>query len=384
MTHYDEFGVAPTASLEEIQRAHRGLARLLHPDQIQDADLRRLAEGQLKRLNAIYNLLVDPEKRRMYDLQLLRLPVPAPLPGRLPAPPGARSQWFGRTTAVAILSLAAGFQLADWWGAGAGSSDSPEGRRRSGSGAGARSGAAAMPGIGTAQAAGPVMMKPGAVTADSRQLADENRELRRLLNQSISERDHALNRLTAAAARLSAPSAGLTGSASPLPAPTAPSLQPAAAHEAARARQTDSANGVAIKPESGSASPSQQQRRLSGTWIYSPPGGRTAPGDQYPAEYIEMVLVERDDSLWGRYRARYKVTDRALNPEVEFFFEGKPPRGAAGSQRFVWTGNGGAKGEANLRLLSENTISLDWFTSELGRGLTLGSGSAVLVRREDR
>ena len=70
MTHYDEFGLTPTASPEEIHRAHRSLARLLHPDPIQDEELRRLAENQLKRLNHVYSVLIDPVRRRTYDLQL--------------------------------------------------------------------------------------------------------------------------------------------------------------------------------------------------------------------------------------------------------------------------------------------------------------------------
>jgi hypothetical protein len=34
-----------------------------------------------------------------------------------------------------------------------------------------------------------------------------------------------------------------------------------------------------------------------------------------------------------------------------------------------------------LQLMSENTLSLEWFTSKLGRNPMLGSGTAVLVRR---
>lgn len=96
--------------------------------------------------------------------------------------------------------------------------------------------------------------------------------------------------------------------------------------------------------------------------------------------------MEREDSLWGRYRGRYKVQDRALDPEIEFFFEGGLRAAASGSTpaRFAWRGSGGAKGEVALKLISERTLSIEWFTSQLGRTLTLGSGTAVLVRREDR
>lgn len=79
----------------------------------------------------------------------------------------------------------------------------------------------------------------------------------------------------------------------------------------------------------------------------------------------------------GSIQARYKVPDRAMSPEVEFFFEASP----AGEPRYVWRGNGGGAGEVHLQLMSENTLSLEWFTSKLGRNPMLGSGTAVLVRR---
>lgn len=376
MTHYDEFGVAPTASLDEIQRAHRNLARLLHPDHIQDEQARRVAEGQLKRLNAIYHVLIDPERRRAYDLQLMRLlPVPAAAALGRPLPPSRPpGRWLLWAAFAAAACLAAGFQLGSWKDSG----------NRLGSAGGDAAGPGSPLAIGTAQAAAPTPnQKPGdrqGSEGSLRQLAEENRELRRALHQATIERDQALSRL--AASRPFFASAPIPSSAAAQPPPAS------AVAEAAPHPPKSETRGVGVplspapsSPTTAAAAPSAAPPRYSGTWIYSPPGGRHAPGDQYPAEYIEVVLMERDETLWGRYRARYKVADRALNPEVEFFFEGKP-RGHA--NRFVWTGNGGAKGEVSLKLLSDSTMSLDWFTSQLGRGLTLGSGSAVLVRRDDR
>ena len=70
MTYYEELGVENTATAEEIRRAYRKLAQLLHPDQHQDEALRKICERQLARLNGIAEILDDPEQRREYDLRL--------------------------------------------------------------------------------------------------------------------------------------------------------------------------------------------------------------------------------------------------------------------------------------------------------------------------
>ena len=72
MNYYEELGLNRSASTDEIRQAYRRLARWLHPDQHQDAQARRLAEGQMKRLNEVVAALTDPERRRRYDLALNR------------------------------------------------------------------------------------------------------------------------------------------------------------------------------------------------------------------------------------------------------------------------------------------------------------------------
>jgi curved DNA-binding protein CbpA len=59
MNYYRELGFPKTASAEEVRRAYRSLARLLHPEQQSDETLRRLAGIQLARLN---DILADPDR----------------------------------------------------------------------------------------------------------------------------------------------------------------------------------------------------------------------------------------------------------------------------------------------------------------------------------
>ena len=352
MTHYDEFGLPPTASLEEIQRAHRSLAKLLHPDPIQDGEVSRVAESQLKRLNGIYSILVDPGRRQQYDLQTVR-----PLAAGWRMPPGGR-WWMTRwcvPAGAAALSLVAGFQAANWWGW-------------------ANKGRAAerivyldrQPGVNSLPVSGTARVEHRRSEGAPPDLAD-SRELRRMLNQVISERDHALARLT-----VLRPTAAAADTFA-IPAvvkPTIPAIN-------AEPPPTPMPGNSTPPPVQSEAPQPARPGSISGTWIFSAPSVRTSPPGRYAAEYIEMLVTEKDSLLWGRYRARYKVPDRAISPEVQFFFEGV----SAGERRYAWRGEAGSAGEIQLRLLPDATLSVIWFTNQFGRGLTLASGTAVLVRR---
>ncbi|MCL6538091.1 MAG: molecular chaperone DnaJ [Acidothermus sp.] len=62
--HYATLGVRRDATQEEIKRAYRRLARQLHPDVNPDRD----TQERFKEITAAYEVLSDPEKRRIYDM----------------------------------------------------------------------------------------------------------------------------------------------------------------------------------------------------------------------------------------------------------------------------------------------------------------------------
>jgi DnaJ-class molecular chaperone with C-terminal Zn finger domain len=62
--YYQILGVGRTATEKEIKQAYRRLARKHHPD-LNPGD--KSAEAKFKEINAAYEVLSDPEKRRKYD-----------------------------------------------------------------------------------------------------------------------------------------------------------------------------------------------------------------------------------------------------------------------------------------------------------------------------
>ncbi|MCA9105855.1 MAG: J domain-containing protein [Planctomycetales bacterium] len=63
---YKILGVSRTASDKEIQKAYRALARKHHPDRVEE-DQREAAKQKFQKIQEAYDVLSDPEKRKLYD-----------------------------------------------------------------------------------------------------------------------------------------------------------------------------------------------------------------------------------------------------------------------------------------------------------------------------
>jgi curved DNA-binding protein CbpA len=351
ITFYEELGVAPDASPEEIRDAFRLFVRLLHPDQHTDPQLKEIAENQMRKLNRVYAVLSDPESRRHYDedLEDARVPiiVNSPSPGlRLPR---ATLAWS------AAIAVSAGVLI---WLASDNSSPVPTRASEPSS---------ALIAASTPAASG----KPAAIQeSDAAQIS----RLRADLKAVIVERDAAIVELDKLRGALqvrprespqAANSRVLEGTEpQPLTLTELPSaLKPPVLASAALPRVERPAN-----------------RQMAGFWFYTKPPDGQANKNQtlYPPEYIEATITEDGGMVHGRYRSRFLIVDRAISPEVNFTFTGTRNGLQCNCQ---WTGAGGAKGELILKLTSDNSMRIDWSASELGTQQGLISGTAVLTRR---
>ena len=62
--YYEALGLSKGASLEDIKKAYRKLAREWHPDVAKD---KPNAEQKFKEINEAYHILSDPQKKAQYD-----------------------------------------------------------------------------------------------------------------------------------------------------------------------------------------------------------------------------------------------------------------------------------------------------------------------------
>lgn len=64
--HYQTLEVSPKATQDQIKKAYRRLAKIFHPDSNQATS----NEEEIVRINAAYEILGDPQKRKTYDRQI--------------------------------------------------------------------------------------------------------------------------------------------------------------------------------------------------------------------------------------------------------------------------------------------------------------------------
>jgi hypothetical protein len=380
MTYYEELGLPRDASVQEIHQAYRVLARLVHPDGQPNEQVRSMAERQMKRLNHVLETLTDPQRRREYDDSLLALSgVPAPAPAaddptgpmpasmQQPSPVRFRRQpepwraslpawatamltnWFWIVLAVVILVVGGWYVSA-----------------------------------GNPAPAVEVNSKPMILN-----------ELHPVLPPAPSA--SAQHPLPAPRETPHPPAAD-----SPGPAPeTADRLVPAPAvtplHEAVPVKETGPpvpapvptpvpAPSVAappvlanVEPANASAVSRPAAPSFAGNWLYVPSRGDAPAPLAYPATYAEFLLTEKHGELSGSYRARYKIPDQAVSPEVSFKVQGNSPAGE--SAKLGWTSADGARGEVELSLHGPDVLSVTWWTTEFGRHPSLVSGTAKLLRQ---
>jgi curved DNA-binding protein CbpA len=326
MNYYRYLGVAPSASTEEIRAAYRNLVRLMHPDRQREAALRLVAEEQLRHLNEVMEVLVDPGRRRRYD-RSLRVGAEVRCGLRMSARAALRTVPV-RAAAVALLIGAPA-----WWIFRDGGATSPRGLRRPAAGA-------------SPAVAGPAPERPPAGARKAAAPAPRRAQPR--------------GRRAAAVAAPAGGTAAPDGPGEPrLPDP--PALQAAARPLPAGPRTAR----LAAPPE-----------RFAGTWFYvKEPDSAGIP---YPPEYIEATIVEEQGTLRGRYRGVYRVRDRAISSEVAFEFQG---RAQARTAHLEWRGGGESRGQALLRILSDGSLEMSWWAAGPANPTRLGSGTARLVRR---
>ena len=341
MTYYEEFGIPSSATPDEIRHAHRQLVKILHPDLHMEEKNRQLAEIQTRRINGIAQTLLDTERRDLYDISLL------PPMGHVKAS-HAQTQWpySHIATAAVTIALVLGGR---WMTQGPAVSRSHEVQQA----------------------------PPGATPIE----VGESHAFRKTVNTPTAERNN--RPATERTQERDTTVAAQTSPGSPLHVdkldvkPTR-AVDPPHAETAITSQSRPADLPEANPPPAQPASPTKQKESpLIGTWIYVPAPVTDDDSNIYRPEYIEMRVRNIQGVIEGQYRARYHVPDRPLSPNVGFRFAGQ-----AGSEStsFRWSGSNGLAGKVVLKLMTSNSIQVDWKVTDLVATADLVSGTAILTR----
>jgi hypothetical protein len=413
MNYYEELGLESSASPEEIRRAYRKLAQVLHPDQHQDEAMRRVCERQLARLNGIADILEDPARREEYDLRLQEEGRIVPEgPTRLELvwefiSSQSMETWVWVGAAVVGVALMA--FLFRWNAVSPGETPyRPAG--------GAEEAKVEAQGAPAAAAGRPAWNKlvwpPMPRRAPAPSVLD---------GQPYS---------VPAPLEASAPSPSMTPAPAPAvpepappqavqdvpqpqpePPPRAPVAPPAKREEALPAKQAPPSAPVAPPARREEALPAKQaplsapvtppakreeatptpapapkpaprleRSYFAGRWLFSKDVAERNRA-LYPPEMIELAIAEENGTLRGTYRSRYRIVDRPISPDVNFEFAG--PGGKGEAVEMGWRGSGGAEGRVRLRPITQVSMEVNWWATRMG-ALGLVSGTAVLIRGDQR
>ncbi len=423
MDYYEELGITPAATDEEIRSAYRRLTKLLHPDQQTDEGIKLLAETQMRRLNSIVETLYDPERRRLYDEQLRGGLIPfGPGPMTIRAAPRRSTLhslpwWVASTVAAVALTVGAVWFWADNWGSSFGNrnpiyipSEATAGESPKASDPARASTAQNAPTPVPAPAPPTVQLEKHrdafspvrqpvlpahravntareqtrkseaaqrpeiAATPDSRTIATVPRAAPRktlvLANNEIRIRPHPANPVIAPPPNVPAvlgshiDPAAIPGSTLPLVTTRPP--QPATPAPV-------KANTAALVA-SAVAAPTRHNP-LEGEWVYAPTRPEKRRPGFYPPEFIDLQLFWNDGGLRGVYRAKYQVTGKPIAPNVDFTLL------PDGTNKFLWQAANGSRGTLKVSTIDPASIRIEWKTTVYSHGLALTAGTATLVRR---
>ena len=113
---------------------------------------------------------------------------------------------------------------------------------------------------------------------------------------------------------------------------------------------------------------------MDGIWVYVMDPRNKPAQWAYAAAYVELKLQERDGELLGSYRARYKITDKPLHPELAF-------RSSGQTQKTEFELSAGKPhGQIHLILQQDNVMEASWKIIDEGSVAGLAAASATLIR----